>query len=47
MINNTTAMSTNPFVWATIDQNALFTQFSMGGVDDEYNEIWLALSPGN
>lgn len=46
MINNSTAMSTSPFLWATIDQNAFFSQFSMNGVDDEYNAIWLALNPG-
>lgn len=39
-------MNTSPFLWATIDKDALFSQFSMNGVDDEHNEIWLALNPG-
>lgn len=36
----------NPLLWANIEKDDFFVQFSMDGVDEHFNEIWLTFSPG-
>lgn len=34
-----------PLIWANIGTGDFFEQFSMEGVDEKFDEIWLTLSP--
>lgn len=39
------AVNSVPLVWANIGTANFFEQFSMDGVDEKLNEIWLTFSP--
>lgn len=39
-------MGTNPIAWSNIPENDFFSNFQMKGVDEDNDEIWLAMHPG-
>lgn len=39
-------INANPTVWSDIGKDNFFAQFSMKGVDEQFDEIWLTLYPG-
>lgn len=39
------AVNSVPLVWAIVGTANFFEQFSMGGVDEQFDEIWLTFSP--
>lgn len=41
-----TAINTNLKLWSVIQSSDFFAQYSMKGVDDDNNEIWLNFHPG-
>lgn len=41
-----TNICTNPTAWSEIGKDEFFTHFTMKGVDEQFDEIWLSLHPG-
>lgn len=45
-ISNVGGINSNPMAWSEIGHNSFFAQFTMKGVDEHHDEIWLTLYPG-
>lgn len=42
----TVSLAQPPLVWCELEQRAFFNEYTMAGVDDEHNEIYLSFGPG-
>lgn len=41
-----TSICPNPTAWSEIGKHDFFSHFTMKGVDEQFDEIWLSLHPG-